>query len=87
LQIYFRYPLSLILSLFGHNFCSWAAIEKNIYSHKAHSLFLSSKKIQKIITKIQPKIPFVPQTENGPSGVNLEFKKNYLSIYFENGPH
>jgi len=52
LQNKFCCLFSPILSLFGHNFCSQAPIEKKLYSHKAYQFFYLHKKIQKIITKI-----------------------------------
>jgi len=46
--------LSLVLSLFGHIFCSWALIGKKLHSYKAYQFFYLQKKFQKTIPKIQP---------------------------------
>jgi hypothetical protein len=38
-EIFYWCLLSLVLSLFGHNFISWAHNEKNLYSWEAHQFF------------------------------------------------
>jgi len=43
----FGCPLSPILSLFGHNFCSWSPNEKKIIFLGSLSIFISSKKVSK----------------------------------------
>jgi len=75
LQFLFYCPLSPVLSLFGHNFCSWAPIVKKIIFLGNESTFLSSKNVSKNQDKISahrylPKIPFVPQRDNSPLEVN-----------------
>jgi len=46
-------PVSPVLNLFGHNFFSWAPIEKKLYSHEAYQFIYFQKKFQEIWTKIQ----------------------------------
>jgi len=53
-SISFCCPFSLVLSLFGHNFCSLALNEKKLYSHEAYHFFYLQNKFKKIIRKIQP---------------------------------
>jgi len=53
---FFLLPPVLVLSLLGHNFCSWAPIEKNIYSHEDNYFFYLSEKFQKIMTNSFQKI-------------------------------
>jgi len=71
-------PLSHVLSSFGHNFCSRAPIEKkNIYSHEANLFFYLQKNISKnhdknLARMYLLKIPFVPQIDNGPLGINFK---------------
>jgi len=50
---FFWYLVSLVLSLFGHNFCSQAPIgKKKLYSYEAIQFFYLKKKTQKLKTKI-----------------------------------
>jgi len=44
---FFCCPLSLVLSLFGHNFCFLAPVENKLYSHEAFKFFYLQKKIEK----------------------------------------
>jgi len=58
------------LSLFGHNFCSWAPIEKIYIFPRSLLVFISSKKVSKIYNKNSArkylaKIPFFSRTDNG----------------------
>jgi len=84
LQKKFCCLLSLVLSLFGHNFCSRAPIEKSIIFPQSLSVFLSSKKVSKNHNKNSarrylPKIPFVLWTDNGPLGINVYTEKKQMS--------
>jgi len=71
---FFCCPFSFNLSLFWYNYCSQVPIEKYIFP-RSLSVFLSSKNVSKNHNKNSalrylPKIPFVPQMDNGPLGVN-----------------
>jgi len=53
-KFYFYCPLSFVLNLFVHNFCSQATIEKkNVYFYEANPFSYLHKKFQKIMEKIQ----------------------------------
>jgi len=61
------------LSLFGHNFCSQAPIEKNYIPMNiiSFSIFqkISKNHDKKSAHRYLPKIPFVPRRDNGLLGV------------------
>jgi len=66
-QIFSCCPLSPLLSLFGHNFCSWAPNEK-IYNILTKFInFSILRKIQEIRTKFQP-IGTFPKSHLSPEG-------------------
>jgi len=70
LQISFFCLLSLVLSLFGHSFCSRAPIEKKNHIPTKLISFSIFKKVSKNHIKNSahrylPEIPFVPQIDNG----------------------
>jgi len=85
--IFFCCPFSPVFSLFGHNFCSHALIEKEIIFPRSLSVFLSSKKVSENKDKNSaygylPEISFVPQRVNGPFGVKgfSRFLTNHVNI-------
>jgi len=51
---FFCFPLSHVLSLFRHNFCCRAPIEKRVYSSEDNLFFYLQKKFQKSWQKFSP---------------------------------